>query len=185
MEFVRVRPDLWTQTKTTANLGLGLGFLHLTLSWGEVSKRHSVVSDSLQPHGLYNPWNSTGQYMEWVSFPFSREFSQPRDWTQVSCIAGRFFTSWATREAALSWMWDQNRESGSHWSILSLLRWLLQRLFWLLGLVNIEVVGWSFIAISSLAIFLNILSLKGYLIWTNLSVLSNHLNNQNTVYKWT
>ena len=25
--------------------------------------------------------------------------SQPRDWIQVSCITGRFFTSWATREA--------------------------------------------------------------------------------------
>ena len=29
----------------------------------------------------------------------SKGSSQPRDWTQVSCIAGRFFTSWATREA--------------------------------------------------------------------------------------
>ena len=29
---------------------------------------------------------------EWVAFPFSRGSSQPRDWTQVSCIAGRFFT---------------------------------------------------------------------------------------------
>ena len=28
---------------------------------------------------------------EWVAFPFSRESSQPRDWTQVSCFAGRFF----------------------------------------------------------------------------------------------
>ena len=25
------------------------------------SESHSVVSDSLQPHGLYNPWNSPGQ----------------------------------------------------------------------------------------------------------------------------
>ena len=33
--------------------------------------------------------------LEWVAFPFSRESSQPRDWTQVSCIAGGFFTSWA------------------------------------------------------------------------------------------
>ena len=33
--------------------------------------------------------------VEWVAFPFSRGSSQPRDWTQVSCIAGRFFTSWA------------------------------------------------------------------------------------------
>ena len=37
--------------------------------------------------------------LEWVAFPFSRESSQPRDWTQVSSIAGRFCTSWATREA--------------------------------------------------------------------------------------
>ena len=34
--------------------------------------------------------------LEWVAFPFSRGFSQPRDWTQVSHIAGRFFTNWAT-----------------------------------------------------------------------------------------
>ena len=32
----------------------------------------------------------------WVAFLFSRGSSQPRDRTQVSCITGRFFTSWAT-----------------------------------------------------------------------------------------
>ena len=37
--------------------------------------------------------------LEWVAMPTSRRFSQPRDWTQVSCIAGEFFTVWATREA--------------------------------------------------------------------------------------
>ena len=37
--------------------------------------------------------------LEWVAFPFSKGSSQPRDWTQVSHIAGRLFTSWATREA--------------------------------------------------------------------------------------
>ena len=37
--------------------------------------------------------------LEWVTLPFSRGSSQPRDWTQVSRIAGRFFTCWATREA--------------------------------------------------------------------------------------
>ena len=31
--------------------------------------------------------------------PSSRGSSQPRDWTQVSCITGRFFTIWATRKA--------------------------------------------------------------------------------------
>ena len=30
--------------------------------------------------------------LEWVAMPSSRESSQPRDWTQFSCIAGRFFT---------------------------------------------------------------------------------------------
>ena len=30
--------------------------------------------------------------LEWVAFPFSKGFSQPRDQTQVSCIAGRLFT---------------------------------------------------------------------------------------------
>ena len=37
--------------------------------------------------------------LEWIAFPFSRASSQPRDRTQVSCIAGGFFTSWSTREA--------------------------------------------------------------------------------------
>ena len=37
--------------------------------------------------------------LEWVAFSFSRGSSQARDRTQVSCIAGGFFTSWATREA--------------------------------------------------------------------------------------
>ena len=37
--------------------------------------------------------------LEWVAILFSRGSSQPRDWTQVPCIAGRSFTVWATREA--------------------------------------------------------------------------------------
>ena len=37
--------------------------------------------------------------LQWVAMPFSRGFSRPRDWTHVCCIAGRFFTIWATREA--------------------------------------------------------------------------------------
>ena len=37
--------------------------------------------------------------LEWVAYPFFRESSQPRNRTGVFCIAGRFFTSWATSEA--------------------------------------------------------------------------------------
>ena len=54
---------------------------------------------------LGNPMDYTvneilqARILEWVAFPFLRRSSQPRDQTQVSCIASRFFTSWATREA--------------------------------------------------------------------------------------
>ena len=36
--------------------------------------------------------------LKWVAFPLSRGSSQHRDRTQVSCIAGGFFTNWAIRE---------------------------------------------------------------------------------------
>ena len=42
---------------------------------------------------------SRTEYWNQVAFPFSRGSSQTRDRTQVSHIAGGFFTSWATREA--------------------------------------------------------------------------------------
>ena len=38
------------------------------------------------------------EILEWVAVSFSRGSSQPRDQTQVSCIAGRFFTNWTTVE---------------------------------------------------------------------------------------
>ena len=58
------------------------------------SESHSAMSNSLQLHGILQ-----ARMLEWIAFSFSRGSSQPRDQTQVSCIAGRFFTSWATREA--------------------------------------------------------------------------------------
>ena len=65
--------------------------------WSEVKVAQSCPT-------LCNPMDYTvhgilqARIMEWVAFPFSRASSQPRDQTQVSCIAGRFFTNWATRE---------------------------------------------------------------------------------------
>ena len=41
--------------------------------------------------------------LEWVAFPFSGGLPQPMNWTQVSRIAGGFFTSRATREAQEYW----------------------------------------------------------------------------------
>ena len=37
--------------------------------------------------------------LEWAAYPFSRGSSWPRNQTRVSCTAGGFFTSWATRES--------------------------------------------------------------------------------------
>ena len=39
--------------------------------------------------------------LEWVADPFCKGTSWPRNQTRVSCIAGRFFTSWATQEACI------------------------------------------------------------------------------------
>ena len=38
--------------------------------------------------------------LEWVAIPFTSNSSQPGDWTQVFCIASRFFTIWATRKVS-------------------------------------------------------------------------------------
>ena len=66
----------------------------------------SVWSESSQScPNLCDPMDYTvhrilqARILEWVAFPFSRGSSQPRDGTQVSRIAGGFFTSWATKEA--------------------------------------------------------------------------------------
>ena len=45
-------------------------------------------------HGIFQ-----ARILGWVVISFSRGSSQPRDRTRVSCIAGRLFTAWATRES--------------------------------------------------------------------------------------
>ena len=47
--------------------------------------------------------------LEWVAISFSRGSSWPRDGTWVSCIAGRFFTAWATREALYFLYWPHKQ----------------------------------------------------------------------------
>ena len=59
------------------------------------------MSDSLQPHGLNTPWNSPRQNTGVSSHTLLQGIFPTRDQTQVSHIAGRFFTSWATREEEL------------------------------------------------------------------------------------
>ena len=47
-------------------------------------------------HGIFQ-----ARTLEWVAISFSRGSSWPRDWTQVSCTAGRWFPFWATSEAQM------------------------------------------------------------------------------------
>ena len=70
---------------------------------------------------LCDPMDSTvhgilqARVLEWVGVPFSRGSSQPRDWIQVSRIAGGFFTSRDTREAREYWWVAYPFSSGSSW----------------------------------------------------------------------
>ena len=62
--------------------------------------------------------------LEWIVYPFSSRSSWLRNWTRMSCIAGRFFTNWVIREA-LKWpssnLWKQNEllymnQEGKNWT---------------------------------------------------------------------
>ena len=52
---------------------------------------YSLLGSSV--HGILQ-----ARILEWVAIPFSRRSSWPKDQTQVSCIAGKFFTIWDIRE---------------------------------------------------------------------------------------
>ena len=55
----------------------------------------SLPSSSI--HGIFQ-----ARVLEWIAISFSRGSSRSRDWTEVSRIAGRRFTVWATRKAQSS-----------------------------------------------------------------------------------
>ena len=69
-------------------------------AWKERLISHVWLCDPMDytVHGILQ-----ARILEWVAFPFSRGSSQPRDWTQVSHISGRFFSSCAIKEAHEYW----------------------------------------------------------------------------------
>ena len=103
------------------------------MRWSE-SESHSVVSSSLWRHGLDSPGILQARILEWGAFPFSRESSQPRDRTQVSHIAGRFFTPAEppgkpknTGVSSLSLLWGIFLIQELNWDLLHC-RWALYQL---------------------------------------------------------
>ena len=83
----------------------------------------SAVSNSCDPvdcslsgssvHGILQ-----ARILEWIAISFSRGSSGTRNWTQVSWIAGRWFTNWSMREALHSsmhlWSLEANGKD-RHW----------------------------------------------------------------------
>ena len=80
------------------------------------SVSHSVISNYLLPINCNPPGSSVhgilqARRLEWIAIPFSRGSSQHRDRAWVSCIAGRFFITWATKG------WWQAINKISKWNI--------------------------------------------------------------------
>ena len=66
-----------------------------------VAQSYPTLCDAMEcsPPGSSDHGILQARILELVAIPFSRRSPYPRDWNQISCIAGRFFTIWATREA--------------------------------------------------------------------------------------
>ena len=65
-------------------------------------------------HGIFQ-----ARVLEWVAFSFSRGSSRPRDRTQVSLIAGRRFTLWATRSSRSIIKYILDKSKTDFWFLLS------------------------------------------------------------------
>ena len=88
----------------TAGWGMSLVVQWLGLCSSNAGERKVKVAQSCPI--LCNPMDYTvhgilqARILAWVAVPFSRESSEPRDWTQVSRISGGFFTSFPTEWVA-------------------------------------------------------------------------------------
>ena len=72
-----------------------------------VSESHSVMSNSLEPHGLQHarllcPWKSSARILEWVAVPFSGDLPNPGiERALLHCKQILYQLSYATREAIM------------------------------------------------------------------------------------
>ena len=70
------------------------------LAWKIPGTEEPSGLPSVGSHRVGHDWSNLAAA---ATFPFSRESSESRDQTQVSHIAGGFFTSWDTREVQEDW----------------------------------------------------------------------------------
>ena len=130
----------YTTTTTTPSMWWWCGGLVAKLCLALCSPvKNSLPASSV--HGIFQ-----GKLLEWVAISFSRGSSPPRDRTWVSCIAGRFFTNEATREACLVY--------SRH---LKNVCWLNA---WLPSQCSFAQLGWELIFINLFFLFLSFLFLQ-------------------------
>ena len=92
----RVRHDLATEQQQQ----IPVSILHFYICSSGINMKMKLAQScptlcnllDYTAHGILQ-----AKILEWVAIPFSKGSSQFRDWTQVSHIAGRFFTNWTTR----------------------------------------------------------------------------------------
>ena len=106
---------LWSESESSSTMSNSLRPHGQYSPWNSPGQNTGVVSCSLLqgifptqgsnrglPHCgwiiYYLSHQGSPRILEWIAYPFSGGSSRPRDRTKVSCIGGRFFTSWATRE---------------------------------------------------------------------------------------
>ena len=99
-----VFPVNWWDHQSQILTARWIYLLFIRIHW---SVSRSVMPDSATPWIAAHQGSSVlgtfqARILEWVAISFSRGSSRPRDWTQVSCTAGKFFTDWAMREALIS-----------------------------------------------------------------------------------
>ena len=123
---VKVLESIFAQSSICTSMGI---------IWKEEWAVGDVASDCEWVVFFVTPWTiqsmkfSRPEYWSGYFFPFPRGSSQPRDWTHVSRIAGKFFTSWATREV-IGWCKGGTFIDRTEWGALfSLLkRW--RKMIW-------------------------------------------------------
>ena len=85
--------------------------------------------------------------LEWVAISFSRGSFRPRDWTQVSCIAARHFTIWATREKGMATQFSILAWRGAWWAMgLQKRTWLSSTHVCILNTIGVYIPRWRLIA---------------------------------------
>ena len=79
------------------------GFIIVWSEWSEGAQScQTLWSHEQEPVRLLCPWDFPAKILNYqVAISFSRGSSQPKDWTHVSCIAGRLLTGWAMKEVLL------------------------------------------------------------------------------------